>query len=242
MENKHIELQKFDNLIEKKWQQIFASDMAQQFIDDFMGKDKRIYALYLTQVYHYAFHTPRNLALAGANIHNTNTSFMHHCFEHAADETGHELMALHDLKMLGIPIVKLPDDIPKILPSTETMVGYVKFLATSNNPFRIMGYSYWIERPYAHILHFMEQMEMNMNLSKNQMTFYYNHKEIDKKHGLEIENAIVEFCTTQFHWDGIKEAALTTMQLMLNLLLEIINEYKQLDNGKSAYNMIDSIK
>jgi len=242
METKHVEIQKLDDAIEKMWQQIFSSEMAQQFISSFMGKDKRIYALYLTQVYHYAYHTPRNLALAGANLHNTNAHFMYHCFEHAREETGHELMALHDLRMLGLPINTVPDDMPKILASNEAMLGYVKFLATGSNPYRIMGYSYWIERPYAHILHFMEQMEVSMGLNKNQMTFYYNHREIDKKHGAEIEKAIISFCTNQNQWDGIREAALTTMQLMLNLLLEIIKEYNQLDSKESAFSMINLVK
>jgi pyrroloquinoline quinone (PQQ) biosynthesis protein C len=242
MKQEHIEIQKLNDSIEKMWEQIFSSEMAQQFISSFMGKDKRIYALYLTQVYYYAYYTPRNLAIAGANLNTTDTNFMHHCFEHAMEETGHELMALNDLRMLGLTIEKLPEDMPRILPSTETMIGYVKFLATSSNPYRIMGYSYWIERPYRHILKFMEQMEVAMGLNKNQMTFYYNHKEIDKKHGQDIENAIISLCATQNYWDGIREATLTTMQLMLNLLLEIIKEYNKLDSKESAYSMLNLIR
>jgi len=242
MSEKHIEIQKLESAIEKMWEQIFSTEVAQKFITSFMGKDKRIYALYLSQVYHYAYHTPRNLALAGANLFNNDTHLMHHCFEHAREETGHELMALHDLKMLGLKIHNINDDLPKILPATEALMGYVKFLATGERPYRIMGYSYWIERPYKHILQFMEQMEVAMGLDKNQMTFYYNHKEIDKKHGMDIEKAIMKFCQTQKHWEDIRETALTTMQLMFNLLLEIIKEYNNLDKEESAYGMINLIK
>lgn len=237
MSTKNIEIKKLDAAIAHMWENIFSTITSKVFTNGFIDKDKRIYALYLTQVYHYAYHTPRNLALAGANLKNTNTYFMHYCFEHAMEETGHELMALHDLKMLGVST-----DTPKVLASTEAIIGYVKYLATSETPYRILGYSYWIERPYKYILQFMEQMERAMGLKKNQLTFYYNHIEIDKKHGKDIENALINVCQTTEHWQAVRESAIKSMQLSLSMYLEIIEEYNELDNKETSFGMINKIK
>lgn len=238
----HTEIEKLDQAISDSWNSIFISEISSQFTGTGMSKDPRIYALYLTQVYHYAYHTPRILALAGANAFNTDTHFMQHLFEHAMEETGHELMALHDLKMLGIEYgAQTMHGLPRMLPATETMIGYVKYLATSETPYRVMGYSYWIERPYRHILSFMEQLEKDMALNKNQLTFYYNHLHIDQKHGQDIEHILIRVCQTPEQWAAVREAALKSMQLMLNMLLEIIAAYKQLGTDNSSFKAIQSI-
>lgn len=243
MTTKHIEIEKLDTAIGDNWTGILNSEQAAQFTNDQMGKDKRIYALYLTQVYHYAYHVPRILALAGANLSNTDIHLMQHFFEHAMEETGHELMALHDLKMLGIDYgADTPAGLPKMLPATEAMIGYVKNLATSHTPFRVMGYSYWIERPYKYILAFMEQLESGMGLTKNQLTFYYNHLHIDQKHGQDIENILIRVCQTPQQWAAVREAAVKSMQLMLTMLQEIIQEYNNLDAPTSSFPAIQSIR
>jgi len=57
---KELQLQALKDLIASKWENILEQPQALQFANSLMGKDRRVYALYLTQVYHYAFHTARN--------------------------------------------------------------------------------------------------------------------------------------------------------------------------------------
>lgn len=242
MTTNHTEIDQLDQAISDSWNSIFTAEMASQVTGTRMSKDRRLYALYLTQVYHYAYHTPRILALAGANAFNTDTYFLQHLFEHALEETGHELMALHDLKMLGVEYgAQAPHGLPRMLPATEAMIGYVKCLATSETPYRVMGYSYWIERPYRHICSFMEQLGKDMALNRQQLTFYYNHLHIDQKHGQDIEHILIRICQSPEQWAAVREAALQSMQLMFNMLLQIIAEYKQLGTANSSFKAIQSI-
>lgn len=229
----HPEIKKLDELIASTWQEIFSLPEASLFTQSLMGKDKRVYALYMTQVYHYASHAARNLGFAGANLANKDVRLMHHLFEHAMEETGHELMALHDLKAMGVPVGHPEKDIP-LLAATETIVAYVHYLATGNEPYKILGYSYWIEKPYAYILPFMQAMQANMGLTNKQMTFYYQHIEIDKKHGNDIEHVLLKICQSGQQWAAIRQVIQTTLQMTIHMFLEIIREYQKLANGESV--------
>src|SRR6185436_17321115 len=118
-------LRHLEQLIASKWENILEQPQALQFANSLMGKDRRVYALYLTQVYHYTYHTARNQALVGVNLKNTDVYYMQFCFEHAMEETGHELMALHDLRSMGVQISDVERDMPPALPQTELLIAYL---------------------------------------------------------------------------------------------------------------------
>ena len=83
----NIKLQQLEQLIASRWEQILEQPQAMQFANSLMGKDRRVYALYLTQVYHYASHTARNQALVAVNPNNRDIHYMQFCLEHALEET-----------------------------------------------------------------------------------------------------------------------------------------------------------
>lgn len=240
MENKY--LQKLDNLIAEEWKAIFSSDLA-PIVDDVINKkDKRIYALYMTQVYHYAYHTPRSLALAGANLTNEDTRLMHHFLEHALEENGHDMMAYHDLKAMGVPL-RSRQDMPPVLASTETMIAYVNYLSTSSEPYRSLGYHVWIERPYEYIESFMQVLYDRLKLEESQFLFYKNHKRIDQKHGKDLQDILVDYCKTEKHWEEIYSVTRTTMRQFMNMIIEILREYEKLKNGSSStFRILDILK
>jgi hypothetical protein len=234
-EQKETELKELDETISNIWKKIFSLKEATSFFEKITGKDKRIYALYMTQVYHYSYYTARNMGLAGANLFNKDVHFMQYCFEHASEETGHELMALHDLKAVGIPIEEVEKDMPPALPSNEMLIAYVKYLSESEHPFRMLGYSYWIESPYKYVLHFMETMQKSMGLESKQMTFYCQHKQIDQKHGGDVIKILMKVCNTPEQWNMVREVTENSLQMMLDLFVEIFAEYDKLVKGESKY-------
>src|SRR5687768_10301485 len=119
------QLKQLDAVISLKWEEILQQPQAVNFAGSLMGRDRRVYALYLTQVYHYAFHTARNQALVAVNPANVNTKYMQFCLEHALEETGHELMALHDLRSIGVPIEDPGKDMPPPMVATELLIAYL---------------------------------------------------------------------------------------------------------------------
>jgi hypothetical protein len=239
---KHPLIEELDNLIASVWEEIFSSEEAKKYSSTLMNTDKRLYAMYMTQVYHYAWHTSRNLGLAGSNLFTTDLDLMKHFFEHAVGEVGHEQMACNDLKELGIP-VESEKDIPPALPATEALIAYVKFLSLSEKPYRCLGYHYWIEQPYNYILSFMQALEHTMKLKKEQMSFYFNHVKIDQHHGKDIQDIVIKICTTDTYKEEIKEVIKTSLWLMFRLLQDVIAEYEKLIENKSErFAILNQIK
>ena len=236
-----IYLEHLDALISAQWQSIFASALAPEVEKILNSKDKRIYALYMCQVYHYAYHTPRSLAQAAANLFNEDLRLMHHFLEHAVEENGHDMMAYHDLKSMGIPL-NSREDMPPPLTSTETMIAYVKFLSLSKEPFRSLGYHYWIEQPYQYIETFMQTLCDILRLEESQFLFYKNHKRIDAKHGKDVQAILIDYCKTEQQWESVYNVTMTTMKQFMNIIIEIIEEYYKLKTGQdSSYKILNAV-
>jgi len=232
-------LDELEALIQSEWKQAMSQPRVAQFIETAAANDRRIIAVYLLQVYHYAFHTARNQALVGINMANTNTQYMQFCFEHALEETGHELMALHDLGTMGI---KFEDktSIPAPLPATELLIAYLYYVASQGNPVQRLGYSYWSETSYSFIRTFMDMLMQSMQLEKSQMTFFYSHSHIDDKHAEDVKRILQKVCTTEQDWDAVKRVAKTTLRLTNDMFHESFEEFLKLTRGeKSAYAFIN---
>lgn len=236
-------LKELESKVAEKWSEILSQPQAIQFANSLMGKDRRIYALYLTQVYHYAFHTARNQALVAVNPANKDIHYMQFCLEHALEETGHELMALHDLRSMGVAINDPENEMPPALIPTKLLIAYLYRVATDGNPVQRLGYSYWAESSYGHIRKFMDELSSNMNLDKKQMTFFYNHSAIDDKHAKDVENILLKVCKTQADWDAVTETALVTLDLTHQILKAVIGEYEKLVRGlPSQFEILKGLK
>jgi len=236
-------LQQLELMIANKWQQILEQPQALQFAGSLMGKDRRVYALYLTQVYHYAFHTARNQALVAVNPDNRDIHYMQFCLEHALEETGHELMALHDLRSMGVAIKNAEKEMPPALPATQLLIAYLYRVANSGNPVQRLGYSFWAETSYGHIRNFMDNLSLNMQLDKKQMTFFYNHSSIDDKHAKDVEKILLHICRTEEDWKAVTQTAIITLDLTHQILVSVIDEYEKLvKNERSDFSILNSLE
>lgn len=241
--NTNKELQKLNEAISAKWNEILSQPQALNFAGSLMGKDRRVYALYLTQVYHYAYHTARNQALVAVNPNNKNIHYMQFCLEHALEETGHELMALHDLRSIGVPIEDPGKQMPPIMVPTELLIAYLYWVSANGNPVQRLGYSFWAERSYEYIQTFVESLTKTMELNKKQMTFYFNHSNIDEKHAKEVEEIVCKVCETDEDWQQVTKVALTTLDLTNQILTTVLDEYHKLRTGiSSVYEILNAVK
>jgi hypothetical protein len=234
MSDQHVEIVKLDNIIASFWNDLFKSSQSEYVKKAIDKKDVRLYCIYLIQLYHWSSWAARCLGLAGANPYNRNDSLMTHYFDHAKEETGHEKMALNDLQNIGITINDPKKDLPKPLPTTEALVAYVKYLAGCDQPYKMLGYDYWSEKPYKYINHFIYSIKDAMNLKNDQMTFYMQHKKIDEKHGADVENIMLNVCKLDEEWEAVRETAYTSLNLAGLMIMQIIEEYKKLAEGKSS--------
>ncbi|AOK54677.1 iron-containing redox enzyme family protein [Burkholderia stagnalis] len=192
---------------------------------------KELYMIYMLETYHYTSHNARNQALAGV-AHPENPVYMKFCFDHAADEAGHEMMALHDLRSLGNANDEL--QLPAPLPSTETLIAYLYWASKHGNPFRRLGYSFWAESSYDYINPLIGKVKEQLGLKDSQLTFFVAHSAIDEEHAREVRNVIERVAKTASDWDAIGETAEISLRLTGRMLDEVYAEYVKLASGQPS--------
>lgn len=189
---------------------------------------QELYMIYMLETYHYTSHNARNQAVAGV-AHPENPVYMKFCFDHAADEAGHEMMALHDLRSLGQAEGELA--LPAPLPSTETLIAYLYWASKNGNPFRRLGYSFWAESSYQYITPLVGKVKERLGLKDSQLTFFVAHSAIDEEHAREVRNIIERVAKTQADWDAIGETAEVSLRLTGRMLDDVHAEYQKLAGG-----------
>lgn len=224
-------IEQLDKVISSKWQEILSRPQVMNFTSSLMGEDQRAFALYMTQVYHYAYHNARNQALVAVNLANKDVQYMKFCLKHALEETGHELMALHDLRSIGVPINDPEKDMPPVLTATELLIAYLYWVSSHGNPVQRLGYSYWSEKSYDYIKDYVKLFSKNMGLKKTQLTFYFNHSNIDERHAKEVEDIIKKVFKTEDDWKQGAKVAITTLELTSQIFFSVIGEYEKLAKG-----------
>jgi len=113
------QLSLLDERIEKSWADILESSRLVNAIRE-GSVSRALYAIYMIQTFHYTAHNARNQGLVGVR-HADNPVYAKFCFEHAAQEVGHEKMALHDVMSLGLKNEVF--DIPPALPATDVLIA-----------------------------------------------------------------------------------------------------------------------
>lgn len=198
--------------------------------------DKRIYAIYLIETYHYTYHNARNQALVATRPERGDVRYMKYCLKHAMEEAGHELMALHDLKKAGYSTVdyKLMEDsdLPRPLMATEVLISYLYRVSTTGNPLARLGYSFWAERVYEYLAPLM-LMFGHLGVEKSAMTFLTDHSSIDQEHAIEVNRAINMFAKTEQDWIDIENCMKTSLRLKARVMDAVFEEFVKLKEGTS---------
>jgi len=202
--------------------------------------DARFYGIYLLETYHYVMHNPKHQALVGAHMKEKIFKYIKFCYEHAEEETGHEMMAMHDL--LSLSLEKEDFQIPSPHPNTEVFIAYLYWISTNGNPLQRLGYSFWAEDSYQYIGQLIDKVRTALNLQKGQMTFLISHATIDEKHAQEIEEMINDFCNTKDDWYSVEKVMRTSLKLQSNMLDSVLSEYLNLKNGgASRYDFLNKL-
>ena len=212
------------------WKELFEKSSFLNAVK--MGETtKALYALYLIETYHYTNHNPRNQALVGVRAETDDLQYQRFCFQHAAEETGHEQMALHDIKNLGLPQEAVILSSP--LPETTVLTAYLYWVALNGNPIQRLGYSFWAESCYEYILPLMKQVTEALQLTNSQTTFFVAHAEIDEDHSQQVNSMITRMCSKPEDWQAVTEVMETSLRLTGNMMESVYQQYKLLINNES---------
>lgn len=110
------------------------------FLGDFPWENPDCYAHWLAQTFYFTSHSTRLLSLAAARA-PLNDNLTHSRFlEHIKEETGHENLALQDLKAMGRDIADYPE-------FAETKIFYNQqyFMIDRYGPHAFMGWILFLE-------------------------------------------------------------------------------------------------
>jgi thiaminase len=220
---------RLDNCIEKTWASILSSSPLVKAIEN-GTVTKELYVSYMLETYHYTAHNAKNQALVGTRAGESPT-YMKFCFEHAAEETGHERMALHDICSIGFP--KDPNAIPSPLPETEILIAYLYWISLTGNPVQRLGYSYWAENAYHYIMPLVKQTRDILKLQDSQLTFFIGHAEIDKNHLEDVRHFITSTCKSEADWQAVTRVAVTSLELTGRVMNAAFFEYERFVSRQS---------
>ncbi|MFL6335727.1 MAG: iron-containing redox enzyme family protein [Pyrinomonadaceae bacterium] len=228
--NPETEFAALDRLVDGTWDDILThSRLAQSIRSGSVSRE--LYMIYMIETFHYTSHNARNQAAAGV-MQAHHPVYAKFCFEHAAEETGHERMALHDLLSLGPGSTELA--LPPPLPATETLIAYLYWVSTQGNPYRRLGYSYWAESSYRHILPLVRGVKESLGLSDSQLTFFIAHSAIDDAHARQVRSIIERTCRSAEDWQMLGEAAETSLRLTGSMLESVYDQYETLRQGRPS--------
>ena len=203
--------------------------------------DRRFYGIFLIQTYHYVRHNPKHQALVATRNVEMPIPYAQFCYEHAEEETGHEMMAYNDLVNLGLSD-KRPT-LPGPHPSTEVFIGYLYWVSSQGNPLRRLGYSFWAEDSYGYIAELMSKVKSTLGLDNSQMSFLVSHATIDEEHAKDIENMIHRFCKTEDDWQEVEKVLNTSLKLQSNMLDNVVQAYQALlDGTDSTYSFLNELQ
>jgi thiaminase len=116
-------------------------------VDGFPWHDRFAYADWLAQTYYYVRHSTRLLAAAAARFpHDERGIALHQRFaEHMGEEKRHELLALHDIRALGLALEQFPErDATRMFYETQ----YYKI--EHQGPLTLFGYILQLEAGMVH--------------------------------------------------------------------------------------------
>lgn len=202
--------------------------------------DARLYAIYLVETFHYTSHNTKNQALVATRRETIPTHYQQFCLKHALEESGHELMALHDLNTLGHHFK--PDDLSAPLAETQALIAYLYDIAQFGSPYARLGYSFWAEGSYEYIGQSMGMIQQALNLKDSQMTFYKAHAVIDEQHLRDIEDTIERFVKNEQDLKAVEDAMLMSLRLTGLMIDKVVGSYlERVDNVSNRYDYLDKI-
>jgi thiaminase len=188
------------------WKLIFSRPVTPELYRDLM-----------IEIYHYTKHNSRNQA-ATAMVEAPD-GLLKFAYHHAAEELGHERMAIHDLESLNL----LDKDIlqRKPLPATEALIGYLYYVAFKHGALARLGYSFWAEDVYEQIDEALRKIRQDLSLADKNMTFFVAHAKIDEKHIDQVTDCIERFVKTPAEEALVRQVAKTTIFLTGQLLEQV---------------------
>ena len=183
---------------------------------------RELYVAYLREAYHYVRLTSSFTPLAARRMDPELLGMRQWILHHSADEMGHELMALKDLEILGIPKEQTRASEPR--PGTWAWVHFFHYQVTQRPPFAAMGVLYFLEGMAAKLAPIVSGKVLGA-LSGNEkraITFFREHGTLDTAHTAEQRDMLAKFCTRSEDQEVVSETIKLAGHIKRYMLDELV--------------------
>jgi len=158
------------------------------------GVPKNAYASYLVNVWHYAIHSPKVIAIAGARCSDTHPELSAYLLHHAGEELGHDEWALSDLRALGVSEDRVRASRPDH--ACAAMIGMEYYWAAHANPVALFGWMFTLEALGDDVGHLIATaLDKSLSLGGQGSYFLTGHGEADHDHIREITEKVAAHLT-----------------------------------------------
>lgn len=190
----------------------FAVDFTQ-----FPWENESSYKAYLSQSYYYVTHSVKLLKYALDVCDKNRSELRSRLTEHIQEESGHEVMALKDLKKLG----ESPE-MYGLKGVTESMYEYVYSKIDEYGPVSIFAYAMALEGVSKVAAPGVAE-RLIVTYGKESSQFLYHHGVLDQDHVEEGMGVLKEFTTQEL--EAFEEVFLKSIE-NYTLLLKEVSELK----------------
>ena len=147
------------------------------------------YKNYMIDVYHYARHSSKVIAIAGSRLTLSHPEIASYLLKHAQEELGHDRWAFSDLRDLGVP----EDEIEFSQPSDacQKMLGLEYLYATHLNALGLFGWLFALESLGGKMgSGIAKQIDKCLDLNGKATYFLSGHGQADVAHTKDLEQVI----------------------------------------------------
>ncbi|MDD0852872.1 iron-containing redox enzyme family protein [Halobacteriovorax sp. GB3] len=178
------------------------------------------YACILEQIFHHTRENPQIQTFATAFFRGHQRTQIKPFYRHAISEIGHDQLALNDMKALGFETEHIPSSRPSN--STTALLSYAFYQIQFRNPVGYLGYLFHLEYMPTHFgKDYMEALE-KVGVSKEAMSFIFDHHTIDQGHIKMMQGYIRELVQTTDDLEEVKYAIEVTAKLYSDMVSDAI--------------------
>ncbi|MEM9496220.1 MAG: iron-containing redox enzyme family protein [Pseudomonadota bacterium] len=208
--------------LNKRFEPILAEFLASPSIKRIVDGELTVaeYREMMRQTFHYTRENPQMQALATVYFRGRHRDMVAPFYKHAAEEIGHEYLALNDFVTLGGDPTNVPYENP--LPATSGLIAYGFHHIYNLSHLGHLGYIYFLERlPVVSGPILMDQLK-GSSIPENAMTFLRDHAEIDIEHTALMDKYFPVLVSDERDMDCIEYAMKTTAYLFNEMLAQCI--------------------
>lgn len=179
----------------------------------------------LNTLFHQVYMSSSSFALAGTMLDNRYFKLREYLFHHAEEEQDHWQWIIQNLRDTGYAGA----DPREVFPSfpTQAYLSFAMYLA-HKQPAARLAMAYVLEGISGNFgVHYGTKAARQLKLSKEQMSFFLLHGELDKGHSHDILDVLKDAPLAPYEWAWCEYAAECTLHLyrgMYNHAAQLVNE------------------